>query len=83
MVSQEIPRFKTNIPLIRVPDTLCALQLLARRILEDIPVKIVGITGSIGKTTTKEFLYELLKKNFKVLKSEGNFNNHLGLPLSL
>jgi UDP-N-acetylmuramoyl-tripeptide--D-alanyl-D-alanine ligase len=60
-----------------------ALQLLARRVVEDFPLKIIGITGSIGKTTTKEFTYELLKKEFSLLKSEGNFNNHLGLPLSL
>jgi UDP-N-acetylmuramoyl-tripeptide--D-alanyl-D-alanine ligase len=43
----------------------------------------VGITGSIGKTTTKEFTSALLKKRYKVLKSESNFNNHLGLPLSV
>jgi UDP-N-acetylmuramoyl-tripeptide--D-alanyl-D-alanine ligase len=44
---------------------------------------VIGITGSIGKTTTKEFAASLLSCRFKVLKSEGNFNNHLGLALSL
>jgi UDP-N-acetylmuramoyl-tripeptide--D-alanyl-D-alanine ligase len=46
-------------------------------------INIVGITGSIGKTTTKEFTFALLEGQHKVLKSEGNFNNHIGLPLSI
>jgi UDP-N-acetylmuramoyl-tripeptide--D-alanyl-D-alanine ligase len=83
VVSKDISGMDKSVSIIRVPDTFQALQLLARRVLEDFPIKIIGITGSIGKTTTKEFTYELLKKEFHLLKSEGNFNNHLGLPLSL
>lgn len=83
VISREIPRLKNIISIIRVPDTVKALQILAKRVLEDYPLKIIGITGSIGKTTTKEFVYELLKDKFRTLKSEGNFNNHLGLPLSI
>ena len=83
VVSRDIPAPMNDVSLIRVEDTLRALQRLARRVLEDFPLKIIGITGSIGKTTTKEFAHHLLKKEFNVLKSEGNFNNHLGLPLSL
>lgn len=65
-----------------VHDTLRALQDLAHflRINRDIPV--VAITGSNGKTTTKEMVYEILLKRFKVLKNDGNLNNHIGVPLS-
>jgi len=69
--------------LVRVEDTVRALQDLARSVLADTPVPVVGITGSVGKTTTKEFTAELLSSRFSVLKSEKNFNNHLGLALSI
>jgi UDP-N-acetylmuramoyl-tripeptide--D-alanyl-D-alanine ligase len=69
--------------LLRVPDTVASLQALAREVLSRRPVKVVGITGSVGKTTTKDFTAALLSGRFRVLKSEGNFNNHLGLALSV
>ena len=69
--------------LVRVEDTVAALQALAHAVLVREPVKVVGITGSVGKTTTKEFTAALLAPRFSVLKSEGNYNNHLGLALSL
>jgi UDP-N-acetylmuramoyl-tripeptide--D-alanyl-D-alanine ligase len=83
VVAQDIPRPGRDFALVRVADTLAALQTLARSVLVDHPVKVIGITGSIGKTTTKEFTAGLLGRRLKVLKSEGNFNNHLGLALSL
>ena len=83
VVSQKMTFPDKNIALIQVKDTLLALQELARKALIENPVKIIGITGSIGKTTTKEFVFQLLSRNLTVLKSEGNFNNQLGLPLSL
>jgi UDP-N-acetylmuramoyl-tripeptide--D-alanyl-D-alanine ligase len=69
--------------LIRVSDTTQALQDLAAGLLRDYNPRVVAITGSAGKTTTKEFTAALLGRKFRVLKSEGNFNNHLGLALSL
>ncbi|MBM3305416.1 MAG: UDP-N-acetylmuramoyl-tripeptide--D-alanyl-D-alanine ligase [Candidatus Aminicenantes bacterium] len=69
--------------LVEARDTVTALQDLARAALLRRPVKIVGITGSVGKTTTKEFTAALLSSRYRVLRSEGNFNNHLGLALSL
>jgi len=83
VISQKIIPPFNDFALIKVPNTLEALQELAQNTLIEHPVKVVGITGSIGKTTTKEFTSALLEKRFKVLKSEGNFNNHLGLPLSI
>ncbi|MGB9907759.1 MAG: UDP-N-acetylmuramoyl-tripeptide--D-alanyl-D-alanine ligase, partial [Candidatus Saccharicenans sp.] len=60
-----------------------ALQTLATRLLERQPLKIVGITGSVGKTSTKEFTARLLSEKFRVLKSPGNFNNQIGVPISI
>jgi UDP-N-acetylmuramoyl-tripeptide--D-alanyl-D-alanine ligase len=69
--------------LVEVGDTVAALQALARSVLAGSRARVVGITGSIGKTTTKDFAAELLARRFRVLRSQGNFNNHLGLALSL
>src|SRR5215831_16094952 len=68
---------------IAVPDTFEALKQLARAVREAWGGKIAGITGSVGKTTTKEILAALLGTKLRVLKSEGNFNNEYGLPLTL
>lgn len=68
---------------ITVPDTLAALHSLARAVRKDWGKKICGITGSVGKTTTKEILAALLGSKLRVLKSEGNFNNEFGLPLTI
>ena len=83
VISRPVPPPDPLIALIQVPDTLIALQHLAKKALDIQPVRIVGITGSIGKTTTKEFATALLQKSFVVRKSEGNYNNHIGLPLSV
>jgi UDP-N-acetylmuramoyl-tripeptide--D-alanyl-D-alanine ligase len=66
-----------------VPDTLVALHDLARAVRKEWGKKICGITGSVGKTTTKEILAALLGTKLRVLKSEGNFNNEYGLPLTI
>lgn len=68
---------------VAVPDTLAALHQLARAVRKEWGKKICGITGSVGKTTTKEILAALLGAKLRVLKTEGNFNNEYGLPLTL
>jgi len=83
VVSHKVTVPDKSIALIQVNDTLEALHKLAGQVLIEHPVKVIGITGSIGKTTTKEFTWRLLSRNLNVLKSEGNFNNQLGVPLSL
>src|SRR5215831_18334247 len=64
---------------IPVADTFVALKQLARAVRETWGGKIVGVTGSVGKTTTKEILAALLGAKLRVLKSEGNLNNEYGL----
>src|SRR5215813_9888710 len=66
-----------------VADTFVALKQLGRKVREAWGGKVAGITGSVGKTTTKEILAALLGTRLRVLKSEGNFNNEYGLPLTL
>jgi len=83
VVSKDLSSMENNTAYIKVDHTLKALQRLAHRVLLEHEVKVIGITGSTGKTTTKEFTAKLLKKKYHTLKSLGNFNNHIGLPLSL
>jgi UDP-N-acetylmuramoyl-tripeptide--D-alanyl-D-alanine ligase len=68
---------------IEVADTTRALQDLARFVRKTSGAKVVAITGSAGKTTTKDTIAELVGSRYRVVKNAGNLNNHLGLPLSL
>ncbi|PWI57706.1 UDP-N-acetylmuramoyl-tripeptide--D-alanyl-D-alanine ligase [Sulfoacidibacillus thermotolerans] len=66
-----------------VPDTLHALQMLAAWYRQSLSVFVIGITGSNGKTSTKDLVAEALSVQYVTYKTEGNFNNHIGLPLSI
>lgn len=68
---------------ILVEDTFQALKDVATFYREQLDIPVVGITGSVGKTSTKEFIASVLARKFDVLKTEGNFNNEIGLPLTL
>ena len=76
----------TKVPihnLIPVPDPQAAMTMLAAEYRKTLPAKVIGVTGSVGKTTTKEFLSYLLRKKYSVLATAGNLNNHLGVPIML
>jgi UDP-N-acetylmuramoyl-tripeptide--D-alanyl-D-alanine ligase len=79
----QLARFPVKTCLLGVDDTLVALQTLATAVRRVWGEPVVGVTGSAGKTTTKEAIAQVLSTRYKVLKSEGNFNNHFGLPLML
>ena len=70
-------------PCIRVEDSLAALRQIAAFYREQMPIPIVGITGSVGKTSTKEFVASVLAQKYKTHKTQGNFNNEIGVPLTL
>ncbi|RAS91761.1 UDP-N-acetylmuramoyl-tripeptide--D-alanyl-D-alanine ligase [Bacillus cereus] len=72
-----------GIPIIFVDDTLFALQQLAQFYRREINVKVIGITGSNGKTTVKDIIESILRSTYRVHKTKGNFNSQIGLPLTI
>ncbi|HDR7800101.1 TPA: UDP-N-acetylmuramoyl-tripeptide--D-alanyl-D-alanine ligase [Bacillus tropicus] len=72
-----------GIPIIFVDDTLFALQQLAQFYRREINVKVIGITGSNGKTTVKDIIGSILSSTYRVHKTKGNFNSQIGLPLTI
>ncbi len=66
-----------------VPNSLEMLQQLARKHRETLGIPVIGITGTNGKTTTKELIASVLQKKYQVLYTQGNLNNHIGVPLTL
>lgn len=82
VVCEEMPE-NCPIPCIIVKDSFKALKDIAEYYRKQLSIKVVGITGSVGKTSTKEFIAAVLSTKYKVLKTIGNFNNEIGLPLTV
>lgn len=82
IVCEELPK-ECPVPCIVVKDSFQALKEIAEYYRSQLRVKVVGITGSVGKTSTKEFIASVLSTKYKVLKTIGNFNNEIGLPLTV
>jgi UDP-N-acetylmuramoyl-tripeptide--D-alanyl-D-alanine ligase len=76
-------RTSAQFALLRVADSLIAYQQIAARYRSSLGIKVVAITGSNGKTSTKDFTASVLARRFRVTKTEGNFNNHIGLPRTI
>src|SRR5471032_1298223 len=83
LVSSPPSAMPNGIAVIVVDDTLIALQRLAHHVRRQSGARVVAITGSAGKTTTKEVTADLLASKFRVMRNKGNLNNHIGLPISL
>lgn len=81
-VCEKVPE-GVDIPYILVEDSFEALKSIAEYYRQSLDITVVGITGSVGKTSTKEFIAGVLSQEFTVLKTEGNFNNEVGLPLTI
>ena len=72
-----------DFPLLRVADTLVGYQQIAAHYRHSLGIRVIAITGSNGKTSTKDFTASVLARRFRVAKTEGNFNNHVGLPRTM
>ena len=81
IIEHEIDDIK--IPYIIVKDSFIALKIIARFYRMQLDIPVIGITGSVGKTSTKEFIYSALSAKYNVCKTQGNFNNEVGLPLTI
>jgi UDP-N-acetylmuramoyl-tripeptide--D-alanyl-D-alanine ligase len=85
LMLDELPKGKGDpgTPIVLVKDTLIGLQRLAKWYRQQLNIKVIGITGSNGKTSTKDFAASVLAEKFRVNATKGNLNNHIGLPLSV
>lgn len=69
--------------IMKTNDTIEALQKIAKFKREQYNIPVVGITGSVGKTSTKDLIASVMSKKYKTLKTNGNYNNHIGVPLTV
>lgn len=80
LVSKDV---NVNIPCFKVDDTVLALQKIAAGYRREFDIPVVGVTGSVGKTTTKEMIACVLSQKYNTLKTQGNLNNEIGLPFTV
>ena len=81
-IGERVPEGETR-PVIVVPDVLTALEQIAAGYRSNFDLPVVGITGSVGKTTAKEMISAVVEQHFRTLKTEGNLNNRYGVPMML
>ena len=83
VIAERVPLDVKGIAVIIVQDSIRAIRDIAEYIKSQVDVKTVAVTGSVGKTTTKEFLSAVLDRKFNLYKTEGNFNSTIGMPMSM
>lgn len=83
VVREEYAGKDFGLPLLRVPDVTLALQEIGRKTLASRRSKVIAVSGSMGKTTAKEFIFELLRRSYKVFRSPLSYNSQVTLPLSI
>ena len=85
LIVQSLPKEteSTRVPILYVRNTLLALQALARNYRRTCDLPVIGVTGSSGKTSTKDLLASILRERFEVKATVGNLNNHIGVPLTV
>ncbi|MBQ9664323.1 MAG: UDP-N-acetylmuramoyl-tripeptide--D-alanyl-D-alanine ligase [Oscillospiraceae bacterium] len=81
-LAERVPDGETR-PVIVVPDVLAALEKIAAAYRAQFDLPVIGITGSVGKTTAKEMISSVVEQRFRTLKTEGNLNNQIGIPMML
>ena len=82
VICEKVPSEITG-PYILVQNSFEALKAIAKWYRMHLDIKVIGITGSVGKTSTKEFISSVLAQKYHVLKTEGNYNNEVGMPLTI
>lgn len=83
VIAERVPLDVKGIAVIIVPDSVRAIRDIAEYVKSQVDIKTVAITGSVGKTTTKEFVSAVLDRKYNLYKTEGNFNSTIGMPMSM
>ena len=83
VIAERVPLDVKGIAVIIVPDSVRAIRDIAEYVKSQVDIKTVAVTGSVGKTTTKEFIASVLDRKYNLYKTEGNFNSTIGMPMSM
>ncbi|MBC2856119.1 UDP-N-acetylmuramoyl-tripeptide--D-alanyl-D-alanine ligase [Cetobacterium sp. 2A] len=83
IIGDNVPENINDSRVLRVEDTIGTLQALANEYRKNLNLKIIGITGSNGKTTTKDLIHGVLSQKYRCQKTSGNYNNHIGVPYTI
>lgn len=83
VLCEKMPKEDLSVPCILTDSTIGALGKMAAKILEQAKIPVTAVAGSVGKTSTKEMIASVLAQKYRLLKTEANFNNELGLPLTI